>query len=320
MRGAESKGQRLERNGYSRTVSFSRLPFAFSRFAPSLRTRLATFVGKSCQNASGCWNSRQSDVPRSSSLTFSPFRTPSGIVMSPYLPPEILDLIVDNLNHEPHTLGVCCLVSKEWIYRTRRHLFNRVTFGQSRRVSQWGETFGDPLNSPAHHTRILSIGLTSLITDTDMHTLNTFCGVTHLSVDTTCHYDQTLSLVPLHGFSPAIRSLNLTLTTLPSSEIFNLVCSLPFLEDLSLAGRPRKWDEAWKVPSTSPRLCGSLKLHRAGGIQSIISRLLDLPTGLRFKKISVEWISPGDVGSTMDLISKCSDTLESLEITGNLAG
>lgn len=250
----------------------------------------------------------------------SPFCPPSRIVMPPYLPPEIIDLIVDNLNDEPHTLGVCSLVSKDWTYRTRRHLFSRVTFGRSRYVSRWREAFRDPLNSPAHHTRILSIGLTSFITDADMDTLLTFCGVTHLNVDTTCHYHQTLSLVPLHGFSPSIRSLNLTLTTLTSSEIFDLVCSLPLLEDLSLAGRPRKWDETWKVPSTSPRLCGSLKLHRAGGIQSIISRLLDLPTGIHFKKVSVEWIFPGDVGSTMDLVSRCSDTLESLEITGNLTG
>ncbi|KAF9780754.1 hypothetical protein BJ322DRAFT_1011601 [Thelephora terrestris] len=44
--------------------------------------------------------------------------------MSCFLPPEILDIIVDLLQNEPKTLKACCLVSKAWIYRSRRHLFN----------------------------------------------------------------------------------------------------------------------------------------------------------------------------------------------------
>jgi len=37
---------------------------------------------------------------------------------NPYLPPEILDYIVDLLHNSPNALKECCLVSKSWIPRT----------------------------------------------------------------------------------------------------------------------------------------------------------------------------------------------------------
>ena len=48
--------------------------------------------------------------------------------MSCTLPPEILDLIIDHLHDEPATLKTCCVVSKSWVPRTRKHLFALVEF------------------------------------------------------------------------------------------------------------------------------------------------------------------------------------------------
>lgn len=44
------------------------------------------------------------------------------------LPPEILDLIIDNLHDEPTTLKTCSVVSKSWIQRARKHLFVDIEF------------------------------------------------------------------------------------------------------------------------------------------------------------------------------------------------
>ena len=242
-----------------------------------------------------------------------------GTEMSCSFPREILDLIIDQLHDEPQALKSCCAVSKAWIYRTQKHLFNHVKF-QDRHVSQWRETFPNPLGSPAHNTRILSIGLTGPATDADADTFLAFRRVSHLNVDTTRQYDQELSLVPFHGISPTVRSLHLSFSRISNSEIFGLICSLPLLEDLALVCRgPRNRYEAWTIPPTSPRLIGSLELHMVG-IQTIASGLLDLPNFLCSRRIAVEWIFPSDVGSTMDLMSRCSDTLESLEITNCLTG
>ncbi|KAF9644347.1 hypothetical protein BDM02DRAFT_3103092, partial [Thelephora ganbajun] len=46
----------------------------------------------------------------------------------PYLPPETLDYIVDFLHDNRETLEQCCLVSKSWVPRARKHLFADIKF------------------------------------------------------------------------------------------------------------------------------------------------------------------------------------------------
>ncbi|KAF9789295.1 hypothetical protein BJ322DRAFT_1000309, partial [Thelephora terrestris] len=40
-----------------------------------------------------------------------------------FIPPEICDHIVDFLHDDPKTLKQCCLCSRSWVPRTRKHLF-----------------------------------------------------------------------------------------------------------------------------------------------------------------------------------------------------
>ena len=86
---------------------------------------------------------------------------------NPYLPSEILDHIADFLHDEPETLEVCCLVSKSWVPRTRRHLFTNIEFHSVNAIDLWKETFPDPSNSPAYHTRTLLIGHPEVVTVAD---------------------------------------------------------------------------------------------------------------------------------------------------------
>ena len=179
-------------------------------------------------------------------------------------------------------------------------------------------TFPDPSNSPAHHTRSLSISdfPASVSAGTDVGGwISTFYNVTHFHFDRVPWADHPLT--PFFGFSPAVRSLSLAAT---SSEFFDLVCSFPLLEDLTLIDFcPEGGTVWWSAPSTSPKLTGSLYLAVMGGIHSTIRRLLDLPDGLRFAEITVTCISK-DFGSVTDLVSRCSNTLETLEIRCFLTG
>jgi len=153
--------------------------------------------------------------------------------MSHSLPPEVLDLIVNHLRGEPATLESCCIVSKSWIHRTREHLFAHVNFFATHpRVEMWVEAFPDPTNSPAHHTRTLSIHYPQAIESVYADTICSFSSVVRLDVIAGQWDEETVSLVPLHGLFPVLRSLHLTFVNLPDSEIFGLVYSLPLLEDL----------------------------------------------------------------------------------------
>ena len=242
--------------------------------------------------------------------------------MLPALPPEILDLIVDNLYDEPTTLQTCCLVSKSWVHRTRKHLFASVTFqavSPGAGVDEWKKTFPNPTNSPAHHIRTLSIRRSYLAEAVHWGTISTFCRVVRLDVHTDTCADEWIPLAPLHGLFPALRSLRLSFTALPDSEIFDLICSFPCLEDLALESFGYGRGGRWNASSTPPRLTGSLELRGiAEGIQSITRRLFDFPNGLHFTAIKVAWDTEPDVRSTMDLVSRCSDTLQFLDIMNYL--
>ena len=75
-----------------------------------------------------------------------------------YLPPEILDCVVDLLHNELEPLRTCCLASKSWVPRTRKHLFAKVEFPSEEVLGSWKRAFPDPSNSPAYHTRTLYVG------------------------------------------------------------------------------------------------------------------------------------------------------------------
>ena len=90
---------------------------------------------------------------------------------------------------------------------------------------------------------------------------------------------------------------------------------LPLLEVLILQGVTTQGDADERgTPSTSPRLTGSL--HVLDLTPSVIRGLLGFPNGLHFAKI-VASCPVESTKSVVDLISSCSDTLESLTVGFN---
>jgi len=235
------------------------------------------------------------------------------------LPPEMLDIIVDFLHDEPGALKACCLASKSWVHRTRQYLFAHVKFFVKSHTNIWEKTFPDPSNSPARYTRSLTISRPQLVPSVGRDAgswIRTFSRIVRLQVSVHgCGSGGKASFVPLLGLSPVLKSLHLTYgSSVSYSEIFGLVCSFPLLEDLALVSSGNNSnDDRWSIPSTSPKFTGCLDLRTIRGIRPAVRRLLELPSGLRFSKISVTLADRG-VESTMDLVLKCSGTLESLSI------
>lgn len=227
------------------------------------------------------------------------------------LPPETLDIIIDNLHDEPTTLKACCLVSKSWVPRTRSHLFARVVFDGSpgSRILRWKKTFPDPSNSPAHHTRTLFVCnlRTPTTADTDVTGwIHTFCNVIRLEF----MFVDRAALGPFYGLSSTIRSLHLSDST---AGVSDFICSFPLLEDLLLMDlSPESGAYEWDAPSTSPKLTGFLDLRTPGVTCPVTRQLLNLPGGLRFSKIHVKFDDDTEAEAVKKLVLACSDTLESL--------
>ena len=187
------------------------------------------------------------------------------------------------------------------------------------------DTFPDPFNSPAHYTRSLAISSLAAITTatTDgFPWVRSFNSIVELAVDTQMWHDGEVSLVQLRGLSPILKSLRVDRRSIPLSEVFNLTCSFPLLEDLSLRSsfEPSNYNpisDPRDTPLTSPKLTGTLLLERDS--LAVMHRLLDLPGGLRFSKVVVDCFD-SSVGLLVDLVSRCSDTLESLCINFHPSG
>ena len=231
--------------------------------------------------------------------------------MSCPFPPEIHDQIVDHLHDDPVALGACCLVSKSWVPRTRMHLFTNVKLSSKLTIKPWVEAFPDPSNSPAHYTQTLTvIGYRAPITiaaDAGRW-IRAFHNTVHLHL-----YGCLLS--PFQGLSSAIRSLRLEYPQARTSEILDFMCSFSLLEDFALLQGPGSDTDDWTAPSTLPRLTGSLELGgMAWGTRNIMRRLLDLQDSLHFTKVALLWTDDTDFKLVMDLISRCSRTVEFLDL------
>jgi hypothetical protein len=149
--------------------------------------------------------------------------------------------------------------------------------------------------------------------------IRAFNGVVHLHVEPLGR-DNQLSLAPLYGISPTLKSLRLVHTSVPSPEVLGLVCSFPLLEDLALVsfGRSNMADQ-WNIPPTSPKFTGSLNLTMMTEIRSAARQLCSLPGGLHFTKITLSCLIE-DLEPTANLISMCSETLEYLSVSCYLPG
>jgi len=250
----------------------------------------------------------------------------AGTTMSnpiPHLPPDILDCAVDLLRGERETLEQCCLVSKSWVPRTRKHLFADIKFQSPDDLKAWKKTFPDPAHSPAYHTRSLLVCDLQAVTAADAEEggwIRTFHNVVRLEVwsGNMSMGEPEGSLVPFHNFSPVLKYLHVVSRNLRCSQVFNLICSQPLLEDLGvLSDGPDQCSEddgtAFQ-PSTSPILNGALILFLPQGVGCTTRRLLALPNGLRFRKlVCASWLEE-DLQWIGTLLAGCSDTLEHVDI------
>ncbi|KAF9643900.1 hypothetical protein BDM02DRAFT_1281204 [Thelephora ganbajun] len=240
----------------------------------------------------------------------------------PYLPSEICDYIVDLLHNEPDTLERCCLVSRSWVPRTRKHLFADIRFLYTKHLRRWKWTFPDPSRSPAHHTHTLTICCSEAVTAADAQEggwIRTFSNVTRLKMSGDFERPKA-SLIPFHNFSPALKYLHVASATFPCAQIFDFICSFRLLEDLDLVQRrviiagPIDRDGAIFQPSTSPALTGILRVYLSESMEYATRRLLNLPGGLHFRKLELSCYFEGNIQWIRALVAGCSDTLECVDI------
>ena len=245
----------------------------------------------------------------------------------PNLPPEILDRIIDFHNYDPETLMECCLVSKSWVPRARMHLFARIRFRDRNDLELWNTMFPDPTNSPGWYTHTLAVGALGDVGESSRG-MQAFPRLEQLIVS--CEWansataKHTISLIPFHKFAPSLKHLNVSGPHIPAPQIVDIVRSLPLLEDLLLSGSDIDGQldglPAIAPPSTPLTLTGTLDILVSSRIARTLGRVLELPGGLHFQKIQLSLCYAQDIPLVTELVTACSDTLESLDITCKIDG
>lgn len=234
-----------------------------------------------------------------------------------HLPPEILDSIVELLCNEPEALKHCCLVSKPWVPRTRKYLFNNIQFNDAIDLKAWKKTFPDPANSPAYYVHSLLFSGQTTLTPADLEEsgwVRSFVNVVRLELWGDVTIDEPglgPRLVLFGNLLPAIKSLRVVGLLSPSPQLIGLVVSMPLLQDLDIMNfQAGSHDEVEDVPQplVSPVLTGTLVLrHR---LEYVVCRLLHLPNGLNFKKLAFRECAEIDFRWVTALAERSSGTLE----------
>lgn len=234
----------------------------------------------------------------------------------PKLPPEIVDFIIDFLHNDQKALEQCCLASKPWVPRTRKYLFNSVSFRHPRQIDSWKENFSDPRNSPAIYTRYLCFRRAEWVTRADVSWIRSFDKVERLDLRSSWTVDEPSrpggSFSPFHDFSLTVKSLSVSWSDLPLWEVFDLISSFPLLEDLDVAGLGQINDGDGAI-SRFPVLTGTLVLEPTTA--DFVRRLLELPTGLLLRKIVWREGLENEFEGVRDLVERCSETLECVDLT-----
>jgi hypothetical protein len=188
------------------------------------------------------------------------------------------------------------------------------------------------MNSPGYHIHTLKVGDGLKDAEWGSWTLEfsrvqrviaTFSTISNNGIDNL--------LSRLRELAPSLKSLLISSPTLPYSQIFGLVVSLPLLEDLVLTHvrvffiDGNEWDglpTTVSSPSStsSPPLTGTFRLSLLKEMLKPLRLSLDLPGGLHFRKIRLALCREEDLHLVAELVVASSGTLEFLDVACNIYG
>ncbi|KAJ7235715.1 hypothetical protein B0H12DRAFT_135040, partial [Mycena haematopus] len=182
---------------------------------------------------------------------------------SPILPPEVIDLIIDNLHDHPPTLRTCSLISRNWLGGSRYHLFNGM-YLFARNFLAFRELLKSPYNTLCFHLRNLhAIGLTHELAYL-LPLLPGFCRLRSLNIHgNPLRYDYQ---VPGAETFPFIHSLTLSRASFASYPSFSdFLSRFPSLKTLAL-DRILFDDQENLIPPALNLVLDALKITWAPGL------------------------------------------------------
>ena len=191
----------------------------------------------------------------------------SSSATSTRLPQELVDTIIDELKNDVDSLRACSLVSKPWVYRSRKYLFATVNL-PTFLLRRWQKRIpANPAESldPQRHVRSLSLypatpSAVFCIPETFIDHLSSFTQVTKLIITSSLWEEWTdafsnriLVAKYFGGFGQALRKLELARVYLNMVALEALLEVFPQLEEV-LIFSPMMVNEEVKSVEDFPHL------------------------------------------------------------------
>jgi len=245
-----------------------------------------------------------------------------------HVPQELVDKFVDELEGDHKSLRTCSLVSRCWVGRSRRHLFQTISFPAAGSFARYCRLF-----PPSHavHSYVRGLAITQWNQDPWVDENALHCGLEHLKA---FHALESLILVGvvdrfawsyniinaladcLRVAAPSIKTMRLAHWRVSPTVLIEFICRFPSLDSLIIedmdyfAGLP-----GWRPPCNPPPFAGRFEFSNNNGhgpAEKFLRHLSRLPLG--FKEISIDVAFHGTPDFVLTILERCSPTLTRLRL------
>ncbi|KAJ7635786.1 hypothetical protein DFH06DRAFT_1336423 [Mycena polygramma] len=184
------------------------------------------------------------------------------------IPGELVDSIIDNLKRNRSALITCSLLSRQWLPRSRYHLFSSVSFNIDwrdarglRKAEEFIFLLDSPLATIAPYVEEVNLthrteGPTVLSNEILARLQGRAIRPNRIYLDCARHLLRTGPLVIPAAFATSLGHLELETTGNHAALniIVDYICALPLLESVKITGAPRYTiDPTRPVSTTLPR-------------------------------------------------------------------
>ncbi|RDB18300.1 hypothetical protein Hypma_000550 [Hypsizygus marmoreus] len=227
------------------------------------------------------------------------------MALTPVIPQELIDAIIDHLFSDRSALAACSLVCKAWISRSRHHLLSDVCLSP---ITVPFILSLPPPSAFASYGRRLMIRSMASLPDGIEH----FSSIEALFINHFNHGPATLSRLP--SIFPVITVLELQSDLIVTFNLLiNFICSFPLLRTLTLS---RFWLTSPELTPNNLRLPESLReLNiRTPKLNFVLNWLNSLEHTPRLSTIRMYDLLEEHIPSVSDTLRVLGSSLQHLEL------
>lgn len=171
----------------------------------------------------------------------SPPPSPPQPPMSSYIPPELIDQIIDYLHNDPKSLNACALAARDWLPSTRYHRFRSIRFHSAKKIDSFHQfSLNSPDVLPYYQEAVIcdtSGYVPASILEAAANACLTLPNLERIKFNNRARASTPRVLTILSPIANKITTLNLSGTFFASSKDFwPLICSFPNLNTVQACG------------------------------------------------------------------------------------